>query len=160
MAACYFWLNSTNTFMFGHGPMTITLADIFMLTSLKVTGSYNPYEFMSSGKKKFGKISDMSSWSKYIANCKGTKIAIDEKEHIAFLNMWLEKFFFCGITLAPTVNHLRLAEVLSAGNEVQLGKILLGPFYQMMNKVSLKLLGNETVGSVWEGKQIIITFWI
>jgi ubiquinone/menaquinone biosynthesis C-methylase UbiE len=45
IAVSYFWLNSTNTFMFGHGPMTITLADILMLTSLKITRSINPHDF-------------------------------------------------------------------------------------------------------------------
>lgn len=155
IAACYFWLNSANSFVFGHGPMTPTLADVFMLTGLKVTGSYNPHEFTSARKQKIFKVSDLPNWSKYIANNKGTKRNVDEKEHVAFLNMWLEKFFFCGITLAPTVNHLRLAEVLSSSNEAPLGKILLGSFYQMMNRVSLKLLGNEAVG----GAQVLGGFY-
>lgn len=34
IAACYFWSNSINAFIFGHGPMSMTLADVHMLTGL------------------------------------------------------------------------------------------------------------------------------
>ena len=32
--ASYFWSNALNAFIFGHGPMTITLADVYMLIGL------------------------------------------------------------------------------------------------------------------------------
>ena len=35
----YFWSNTLNAFVFCHGPMTITLADIYMLTGLRIIGS-------------------------------------------------------------------------------------------------------------------------
>ena len=35
----YFWSNALNAFVFCHGPMTITLADVYMLTGLRITGS-------------------------------------------------------------------------------------------------------------------------
>ena len=34
-----FWSNALNAFIFGHGPMTITLADVYMLTGLRITRS-------------------------------------------------------------------------------------------------------------------------
>lgn len=139
--------------------MTITLVDVFMLTGLRVTGSYNPREFMASGKKKIGKISETPNWTRYMSAFKGTTITVNDIEHIAFLNMWLEKFLFCGITLGPTVNNLCLAELLSTGNDIQMGKILLGSFYQMMNKVSLKLLGNKAVGSI-SGPWWLLQLWL
>ena len=37
--ASYFWSNTLNAFVFCHGPMTITLADVFMLTILRISGS-------------------------------------------------------------------------------------------------------------------------
>lgn len=58
IAASYFWSNTLNAFVFGHGPMTITLADIYMLTGLKVIGSMQPYNLLSVGTKKLAKISD------------------------------------------------------------------------------------------------------
>ena len=101
-AVLYFWSNSANAFIFGHGPMIITLADIFVLTGLNVTGSVNPHDFLGKGCKSLGKISDLNTWPVYIKEFSKTTTSVDEKEHIAFLNMWLEKFFFCGTALGPT----------------------------------------------------------
>ena len=36
--AFYFWSNTLNAFVFGHGPMTITLVDVYILTGLRITG--------------------------------------------------------------------------------------------------------------------------
>ena len=38
IAASYFWSNALNAFIFGHGPMSITLANVYMLTRLRITG--------------------------------------------------------------------------------------------------------------------------
>jgi hypothetical protein len=37
IAAAYFWSDTTNTFMFGHGPAIPTLADVYMLTGLDIS---------------------------------------------------------------------------------------------------------------------------
>ena len=58
ISASYFWSNTLNAFVFGHGPMTITLTDVHMLTRLRITGSMQPYDFLSVGSKKLAKISD------------------------------------------------------------------------------------------------------
>jgi hypothetical protein len=42
IAACHFWSNGVNTFLFGHGPMSPTLADVYMITGLDITGSVQP----------------------------------------------------------------------------------------------------------------------
>ena len=55
ISASYFWSNTLNDFIFGHGPMTITLADVYMLTGLRITGSMQPYDFLSVGSKKLPK---------------------------------------------------------------------------------------------------------
>jgi hypothetical protein len=44
IAACHFWSNGINAFLFGHGPMSPTLADVYMMTSLDITGSMYPYK--------------------------------------------------------------------------------------------------------------------
>ena len=78
---------------------------------------------------------------------------VDDREHVAFLNMWLEKFIFCGSSCGPTYNHKYLAERLATGNEILLGKYLLGPAYHLMHQVAAQLLKNEPVhtisGSWW-----------
>jgi hypothetical protein len=42
IAACHFWSNGVNAFLFGHGPKSPTLADVYMMTGLDVTGSMYP----------------------------------------------------------------------------------------------------------------------
>jgi hypothetical protein len=32
ITACHFWSNDVNAFLFGHGPMSPTLADVYMMT--------------------------------------------------------------------------------------------------------------------------------
>ena len=39
ISASYFWSNALNAFIFGHGPMTITLTDVYMLIGLRITRS-------------------------------------------------------------------------------------------------------------------------
>ena len=39
ISTSYFWSNALNAFIFGHDPMTITLADVYMLTGLRITRS-------------------------------------------------------------------------------------------------------------------------
>jgi hypothetical protein len=37
IAACHFRMNGANAFLFGHGPMSPTLANVYMITGLEVT---------------------------------------------------------------------------------------------------------------------------
>ena len=96
ISTSYFWSNTLNAFVFGHGPMTITLANIYMLTDLRITGSMQPYDFLSARSKKLAKISDCTGWASYILNHIGDVSTISEREYVAFLNMWLERFIFYG----------------------------------------------------------------
>ena len=97
--ASYFWSNALNAFIFGHGPMTITLADVYMLIGLRITGSMQPYEYLSAGSKKLAKIADCTGWAGYILNHVEDGSAVSEREYVAFLNMWLEKFHFLWVIL-------------------------------------------------------------
>ena len=58
ISASYFWSSALNAFVFGHGLMTITLVDVYMLIGLKITRSVHPYEYLSAGSKKLVIISD------------------------------------------------------------------------------------------------------
>jgi hypothetical protein len=42
IAACHLWSNGANAFLFGHGPVSPTLADI---TGLGVTGTVYPHKY-------------------------------------------------------------------------------------------------------------------
>ena len=136
IAASYFWSNALNAFIFGHGPMTITLADVYMLTDLRITGSMQPYEYLSASSKKLAKITDCTWWAGYILNHVEDGSAVSEREYVAFLNMWLERFIFCGSSCGPTYNHKLMAEHLELGKDIPLGKYLLGAAYHLMYQVA------------------------
>ena len=104
ISASYFWSNALNAFVFGHGPMTITLANAYMLTGLRITGSMQPYEYLSARSKKLAKISDCIGCASYILNHIGDESNVSEREYVAFLNMWLERFIFCGSSYGLTYN--------------------------------------------------------
>jgi hypothetical protein len=76
---------------------------------------------------------------------------VTEKEHTAFLNLWLEHFIFCGPSLAPTKNYLPLAYELAKGSTVGLGKLFLGEVYRYLHLMSLSLLTQKKLrtGGPW-----------
>jgi hypothetical protein len=65
IAASHFWSNGANAFLFGHGPMSPTLADVYMITGLKVTGNVCPYKYKGSSKST----SDISKTISLMALC-------------------------------------------------------------------------------------------
>ena len=79
ISASYFWSNTLNAFVFGHGPMTITLADVYKFTGLRIIGSVQPYDFLSAGSKKLAKISDCTAWACYILNHIGDGSTVSER---------------------------------------------------------------------------------
>jgi len=128
--------------------MTITLADVHMLTGLTITRSMQPYEYLSAGSKKFAKIADCTGWSSYILNHVGDESTVNEREHVAFLNMWQERFVFCGSSCGPTYNHKLMAEHLAVGKEIPFEKYLLGAACHLMYQVTAQLLKNEPVHTI------------
>jgi hypothetical protein len=74
-----------------------------------------------------------------------------EREHTAFLNLWLEHFIFCGPSLAPTNNYLPLAYELAKGSTVGLGKLFLREVYRYLHLMSLSLLSQKKLrtGGPW-----------
>nr|TKW32159.1 hypothetical protein SEVIR_2G151900v2 [Setaria viridis] len=48
MAASYFWSDTLNAFLFGHGPMTPTLTDVLMLTGLNISSPDSPFDFLEN----------------------------------------------------------------------------------------------------------------
>jgi len=152
ISASYFWSNALNAFIFGHGPMTITLANVYMLTGLRIIGLVQPYEYLSAGSKRLAKISDCTGWTSYILNHIEDGPVISEREYVAFLNMWLERFIFYRSSCGPTYNHKLMAEHLALGKNIPLGKYLLGAAYHLMYQVAAQLLKNEpmqTISGPW-----------
>ena len=89
----------------------------------------------------------IGGWSGYVTkNMKTGSVSV--REHIAFLNMWLEKFIFCGKTAGPTNNTLKMAETLAGGNPVPLGKHLLGSVYHLLHQEPVKLRANQPISNL------------
>jgi hypothetical protein len=95
-AATYFWSNTINAFILGHGPMTPILLDVKMLTCLDITSSANPINLKTKCERKIN-AKVCGGWLGYVTRCMGTGLVTNE-EHIAFLNLWLKRFIFCGTT--------------------------------------------------------------
>lgn len=157
MAAMYFWSNTLNAFAFAQGPMTLKQDDVIMLTDLNINHPVTPFWLLDPVTHKLP-TRDVGGWAKYVTAYSITG-SVDDREHCTFLNMWLEKFIFCGSTLGPTSNHLSLAKQLVIGKGIPLGKYLLGAIYSLMNHVSIKLSTQEPIGSIG-GPWCFVQLWL
>ena len=147
----YFWSDALNCFFFGHGLMTPTLMDVVMITGLDISSS-SPSAFeLANVPFKLSSKTDCTNWGSYMKEHAKTKGAVTEKEHTAFLNMWLEHFVFCGPSLAPTKNYLPLAYHLAKGGVIGLGKLFLGEVYRYLHLMTTNLLSNRKIktGGPW-----------
>jgi hypothetical protein len=143
IAACHFWSNGVNAFLFGHGPMSPTLADVYMITGLDVSGSVYPWDFKGSTRQTG--VKPGSGYKSYIQNHMKDG-PLGEVEYKAFLNMWLCKFIFCGKANEPTLNHIVMATHLAGGKRIPLGKYLLGSVYHMLH---------QTISQMHTGQKIL-----
>jgi hypothetical protein len=146
IAASYFWSHALNAFLFGHGPMAPTLADVLLLTVLDISSSDVLFSQRNDKPSHRLKTKNIGGWSGYIAEHKKEGTA-GHREHVAFLNMWLEKFVFCGKTFGPTANYQIVAEQLIVGNCIPLGKYLLGAVYHLLHQVAVSLSTNSPIGT-------------
>ena len=157
IAAAYFWSDTTNTFMFGHGPATPTLADVHMLTGLDISTAD---EGSIYGRKSEYRVNtrNIGGWTGYIQEYQKTG-TLNQREHATFLNMWLEKFIFCGRSVGPTNAFLPAAELLANGVRFPLGRYLLSSTYHLLHQVSQKLLLGEPIGNLG-GPWWFINMWL
>jgi len=94
IAAAYFWLDTTNTFIFGHGLAAPTLTDVYMLTGLDISTADDPLAYNRRAEYKVN-TRNIGGWTGYIKEYQ--KIgSVGQRERAIFLNMWLDKFIFCG----------------------------------------------------------------
>jgi len=146
ISASFFWSDAINAFLFGHGPMTLTLLDVMMLTGLNITAPDRSFDFLDKASFKI-ETRTIGGWKGYITKNMKTGSA-SLREDTAFLNMWLEKFIFCDKTAGPTNNTLKMAETLAGGNPVPLGKHLLRSVYHLLHQVSAKLRADQPISNL------------
>jgi hypothetical protein len=156
IAACHFWSNGANAFIFGHGPMSPTLADVYMMTGLKITGPMYPFNYRGSSRQRGVKTG--VGYKNYIQNHMSDS-PLTDVEYRAFLNMWLCRFIFCGKANEPTLNHIVMAEELAAGTAIPLGKYLLGSVYHMLHQTTYQMHTNQKIPCV-NGPWWFIQMWL
>jgi hypothetical protein len=84
---------------------------------------------------------------------------LSEVEYRAFLNMWLCRFIFCGKAHEPTLNHIVMAEDLTAGNSIPLGKYLLGSVYHMLHQTTHLMHTSQKISCV-NGPWWFVQMWL
>jgi len=157
IAASFFWSDTLNAFMFGHGPASPTLADVFMLTGLDVSSADSTHFFDTKPSAKV-ETRAIGGWSGYIHKYQQTG-PVNIKEQTSFLNMWLDKFVFCGRSAWPTSVYLAAAERLANGGRFPLGRYLLGAAYHLLHQVAQKLLLGQSIGNL-RGPWWFINMWL
>jgi hypothetical protein len=158
IATSYVWSDTLNAFLFGHGLMAPTLADVLVLTGLDISSSDTLFTRRNGKPSHHLKTKNIGGWSGYIGEHKkeGT---VGHREHVAFLNMWLEKFVFYDKTFGPTANYQIVAEQLTDGNHIPLGKYLLGVVYHLLHQVAAILSTNSPIGTPG-GPWWFINMWL
>jgi hypothetical protein len=131
--------------------MTPTLLDVVMITGLDISSSGPSAYRLSEVPFKLSSKTECTNWGAYLNQHLKTKGPVIEKEHTAFLNLWLEHFLFCGPSLAPTKNYLPPAYDLAKANTVGLGKLFLGEVYRYLHLMSSSLLSQKKLrtGGPW-----------
>ena len=104
-----------------------------MLTGLDVSSADSTHFFDTKPSAKV-EIRAIGGWSGYIQKYKRTG-PVNIKEQTSFLNMWLDKFVFCGRSTGPTSVYLAAAERLANGGRFPLDRYLLGAAYHLLHQV-------------------------
>jgi hypothetical protein len=81
----YFWFDALNCFLFGHSPMTPTLMDVVMITSLDIA-SPSPNYNLTKVPFRLSSKSECTKWGAYLNHHVKTKDPVTEREHMVFLN--------------------------------------------------------------------------
>jgi hypothetical protein len=136
--------------------MSPTLADVYMITSLKVTGTVYPYKYKGSSKQT--EVKTGVGYKRYIQNYISDG-PLTDVEYRAFLNMWLCRFIFCDKANEPTLNHIVMAEDLAAGTPIPLGKYLLGSVYHMLHQTTYLMHTSKKITCV-NGPWWFVQMWL
>ena len=119
IAAAYVWSDTINTFIFGYGLATPTLANVYMLMGLDISTADDPLAYNRRAEYKVN-TRNIDGWEGYIEEYQKTG-SVGQREHAKFLNMWLDKFIFCGRSVGPTSVYLAATEMLANGVRLPLG---------------------------------------
>jgi len=144
-------------FLVSHGPASPTLVYVLMLTGLDVSTADSSHLFDTTPSSKV-ETRAIGGWSGYIQKYRRMG-PVNIKEQTTFLNMWLDKFVFCGRSAGPTSVYLSAAQRLANGGRFPLGRYLLGSVYHLLHQVARKLLLGQSIGNLG-GPWWFINMWL
>jgi hypothetical protein len=136
--------------------MSPTLADVYMITGLDISGYVHPWDFRGSTRQT--RVKPRSGYKFYIQNHMKDG-PLGEVEYRAFLNMWLCRFIFCGKANEPTLNHIVMATQLAGGKRIPLGKYLLGNVYHMLHQTVTQMYTSQKIACV-NGRWWFVQMWL
>jgi hypothetical protein len=115
-----------------------TLADVLLLIGLDISSSDTLYIYCGVKPSHHLKTKSVGGWAGYVTEHMkdGT---VSGREHVAFLNMWLENFVFYEKSFGPTSNCQIVAEKLAHNSSIPLGKYLLGVVSNLLHQVDVSL---------------------
>ena len=79
IAALYFWSDTLNVFLFGHGPASPTLADVLILTGLDISTAVDSHMYDRKTQRKV-ETRNIGGWSGYIQKYQRTR-PVGQMEH-------------------------------------------------------------------------------
>jgi hypothetical protein len=82
----YVWSDALNYFLFGHSPMTPTLMDVVMITSLDIASPSPSAYNLPQVPFRLSCKSECTNWGAYLNQHVKTKGPVIEREHTASLN--------------------------------------------------------------------------
>lgn len=119
----HFWEGSTNTFQHCYRMLTPTLFDVVAITSVQPTGEvFDPFvdtkNIIQFNLKR-------ASLTNFIADhYDEPTIEVSNKEHVAFLSLWLTHFIFCSSSLQVAKSFVILANQLHIGKNLSLNQLM------------------------------------
>lgn len=72
-------------------------------------------------------------WKKFIETHNKKTGPVSNREHVAFIMMWLDHFIFGGSTIGPSSTIQCMAKDVVYDGPIPLGKYLLGATYNMLH---------------------------
>jgi hypothetical protein len=83
----YFCSDALNCFLFSHSPMTPTLVDVVMITSLDIASPSPSAYSLPEVSFRLSSKSEYTNWGAYLNQHVKTNGPVTEREHTAFLNL-------------------------------------------------------------------------
>ena len=133
LAALHFWEGSTNTFHTKCGMMTPTLLDLAALIGVKPARKvFNLTDHEPIPIKFDVGESRHPTYANFINYHHRDSDDVSDKEHVAFLTLWLSRFVFCSRSMQIAKQFVYLATPLHRGENIALGQLILASLYASM----------------------------